>query len=69
MIEPRMRMLSSHISHITRQFVWRDSPVTQQQGFEIWDRSHLRSIDDSGHIDNLYSSAEAAANPAVNVAI
>jgi len=37
--------------------------------FEIWDTSHLRSIDDSGYIDNLYGSAEAAANPAVNVAI
>jgi hypothetical protein len=37
--------------------------------FEIWDTSHLRSIDDSGYIDELYGSAEAAVNPAVNVAI
>jgi len=37
--------------------------------FEIWDTSYLRSIDDSGYIDNLYGGAESAANPAVNVAI
>lgn len=36
---------------------------------EIWDTSILRVIDDSGYIDELYGSAEKAANPAVNVAI
>jgi hypothetical protein len=37
--------------------------------FEIWDTSYLRTIDDSGYIDELYGSAENAANPAVNPAI
>jgi hypothetical protein len=34
--------------------------------FEIWDTSLLRTIDDSGYIDELYGSAEKAANPATN---
>jgi hypothetical protein len=37
--------------------------------FEPWDTSILRDIDDSGYIDELYGGPEAAANPAVNVAI
>jgi NMT1/THI5 like len=37
--------------------------------FEIWDTSLLRSLDDSGYIDELYGTARDAANPAVNVAI
>jgi hypothetical protein len=37
--------------------------------FEIWDTSYLRVIDDSGYIDELYGSAEKAANPPVNAAI
>jgi hypothetical protein len=37
--------------------------------FEIWDTSLLRTIDDSGYIDELYGGADKAANPAVNPAI
>ncbi len=37
--------------------------------FEIWDTSYLRDIDNSGYIDDLYGSAQAAENPAINVAI
>ena len=37
--------------------------------FETWDTSYLRSIDDSGYIDNLGGSAKEAANPAVHAAI
>jgi hypothetical protein len=37
--------------------------------FEIWNTSYLRSIDDSQYIDELYGSAEAAKNPAVNATI
>jgi hypothetical protein len=37
--------------------------------FEIWDTSYLRTLDDSGYIDELYGGAEKAANPAVNPAI
>ena len=37
--------------------------------FEIWDTSYLRTIDDSGYVDELYGGLEAARNPAVNVAI
>jgi hypothetical protein len=32
---------------------------------EIWDTSYLRSIDDSGLIDDLYGDPKLAANPAV----
>jgi NMT1/THI5 like protein len=35
MVEPRIRMLSSHISHMALHFVWRDSGVTQRHGFEL----------------------------------
>jgi NMT1/THI5 like len=35
MIEPRIRMLSSHISHMALQYVWRDSGVTQRHGFDL----------------------------------
>jgi hypothetical protein len=37
--------------------------------FEIWNTEHLRAIDDSQYIDELYGSAQAAANPRVNPAI
>jgi ABC-type nitrate/sulfonate/bicarbonate transport system substrate-binding protein len=37
--------------------------------FEIWDTSYLRTVDDSGYIDELYGSAQQAANPAINPAI
>ena len=37
--------------------------------FETWDTSLLRSIDDSGYIDEMYGGAQAAENPSVNVAI
>jgi len=37
--------------------------------FEIWNTSYLRAIDDSQYIDELYGSAQQAANPAVNAAI
>src|SRR5581483_9396618 len=37
--------------------------------FEIWDKSYLREIDDSGFVESLYGDARGAANPAVNVAI
>lgn len=36
---------------------------------EIWDTSFLRTIDDSGYIDELYGGPEAAANPPVNAVI
>jgi len=37
--------------------------------FEIWNTSYLRAIDDSEYIDELWGSAKAATNPAVNIAI
>jgi hypothetical protein len=37
--------------------------------FEIWNTSYLRAIDDSQYIDELWGSAQAATNPAVNAAI
>jgi hypothetical protein len=37
--------------------------------FEIWDTSHLRTIDDSGYVDELYGGAKQAANPTVNPVI
>ncbi|MEE8517507.1 MAG: ABC transporter substrate-binding protein, partial [Dehalococcoidia bacterium] len=37
--------------------------------FEIWDTSYLRTIDDSGYIDEMYGGQLDAANPTVNVAI
>jgi hypothetical protein len=33
---------------------------------EVWDTGFLRTIDDSGYIDQLYGGAQAAKNPAVN---
>ncbi len=36
---------------------------------EPWDTSYLRRIDDSGYIDKLYGTTQAAANPRVIVAI
>jgi hypothetical protein len=35
MIESQIRMLSSHISHMALQYVWRDSGVCEKQGFEL----------------------------------
>ena len=35
MIKSRVRMLSSHISHMALHSVWRDSGVTQRHGFEL----------------------------------
>jgi hypothetical protein len=37
--------------------------------YEIWDTSHLRSIDDSGYIDELYGGPFEARNPTVNAVI
>ena len=37
--------------------------------FEIWDTSYLRTIDDSGYVDELYGGPEAAWSPEVNAAI
>jgi hypothetical protein len=37
--------------------------------FEIWDTSYLRTIDDSGYVDELYGGARQAANPPVNPVI
>jgi hypothetical protein len=37
--------------------------------FEIWDTSYLRTIDDSGYIDELYGGAFEARNPPVNAVI
>jgi Txe/YoeB family toxin of Txe-Axe toxin-antitoxin module len=37
--------------------------------FEVWDTSILKSIDDSGFIDDLYGGQREAANPAVNAII
>ena len=37
--------------------------------FKIWNTSYLRSIDDSGYVDEMYGGPVGAANPAVNVAI
>ncbi len=37
--------------------------------FEIWDTSYLRTIDDSGYIDELYDGAHLAKNPPVNPVI
>jgi hypothetical protein len=36
---------------------------------EVWDTSYLRTIDDSGYIDQLYGGAREARNPTVNPAI
>ena len=36
---------------------------------ETWNTSYLRHIEDSGYIDELYGSAEAAKNPPVNALI
>lgn len=46
-----------------------DPNVNFIEPFEIWDTSYLRQIDDSGFIDGLYGSTQAAANPTVNAAI
>ncbi len=35
MIQPQIRMLSSHISHMALHCVWRDSGVTLRHGFEL----------------------------------
>jgi hypothetical protein len=35
MIKPTVTMLSSHISHMALHYVWRDSGVTQQHGFDL----------------------------------
>jgi hypothetical protein len=37
--------------------------------FELWDTTYLRTIDDSGYIDEMYGGAQAAANPAVTPVI
>jgi len=37
--------------------------------FDLWDTSYLRAVDDSDYVDELYGSAQAAANPKVNAAI
>ena len=34
-VKPNVRMLASHISHMAFLYVWRDSGVTQKQGFEL----------------------------------
>jgi hypothetical protein len=36
---------------------------------EVWDTGYLRTIDDSGYIDELYGGARQAGNPTVNPAI
>lgn len=37
--------------------------------FEIWDTSYLRTIDDSGFIEELYGGARESVNPPVNAVI
>jgi hypothetical protein len=37
--------------------------------FDLWNTEHLRAIDDSEYIDELYGTARDAVNPAVNPAI
>src|SRR5207244_1116649 len=34
-VKPNVNMLCSHISHMAFLFVWRDSGVTQKQGFDL----------------------------------
>jgi len=34
-VNPQVRMVASHISHMALHSVWRDSGVTQQHGFEL----------------------------------
>ena len=34
-VNPEVRMLCSHISHMAFLFVWRDSGVTQNHGFDL----------------------------------
>ena len=34
-VKPTVRMLASHISHMAFLYVWRDSGVTQKQGFDL----------------------------------
>ena len=35
MVKPVINMLASEISHMPLLFVWRDSEVTQEQGFDL----------------------------------
>src|SRR5215212_2886190 len=35
MVNPQVKMVSSHISHMALHSVWRDSGVTQKHGFEL----------------------------------
>jgi ABC-type nitrate/sulfonate/bicarbonate transport system substrate-binding protein len=55
LLEPRLMPSMAAISNVYEEAVFQDKDALRINPMELWDFHHLRSIADTGFIDNLYA--------------